>query len=137
MYRVLYVCTENSNRSQMAEAFSRMHAADIFEAESAGSAPSGQVNPLAVEAMQDRGYDLSTHVPKGLEDVSPGPWDYVITMGCGDACPWIPSTHREDWRLPDPRDMSAQALRVVRDEIERRVLDLKSRLEKPGPSASA
>ena len=128
MYRVLFVCTENSTRSQMAEAFARMHAARIIAAASAGSAPSGRVNPSAIEAMQERGYDLSTHTSKGLADIDAGPFDYVITMGCGDACPSMPARHREDWRLPDPRDMPTEAFRTVRDEIERRVVDLVSRL---------
>lgn len=113
----------------MAQAFSRMHAAGVFEAESAGSAPSGKVSPLAIEVMRERDYDLGTHRPKGLEDVSDGSWDLLVTMGCGDACPWIPSRKREDWGLPDPHDMPIEGLRAVRDEIERRVLDLRSRLE--------
>ena len=129
MTRVLYVCTENSNRSQMAEAFTRMHAKGIIEAASAGSAPSETVNPLAIQAMQERGYDLTPHRPKSLAEVGTGPWDYIITMGCGDACPWIPAHHREEWNLPDPRGMSLEGLRDVRDEIERRVLELKSRVE--------
>ncbi|MCK4513276.1 arsenate reductase ArsC [bacterium] len=81
-----------------------------------------------IEAMRERGYDLSTHTSKGLADVQAGPFDYVITMGCGDACPSIPARHREDWRFPDPRDMPTEALRTVRDEIESRVIDLVSRL---------
>ena len=129
MNRVLFVCTENSNRSQMAEGFSRMHAAGIIEPASAGSAPSGAINPVAVRAMSERGYDLAEHRPKGLSEVGDGPWDFVITMGCGDACPWVPARQREDWRLPDPKGMSLADLRAVRDEIEARVLDLKARVE--------
>jgi arsenate reductase len=129
MNRVLFVCTENSNRSQMAEAFSRMHAAGLIEPASAGSAPSGVVNPLAIEAMSELGYDLTTHRSKGLAEVGDGPWDFVITMGCGDACPWVTARHREDWKLPDPGGMSLDGLRAVRDEIEARVLDLKARVE--------
>jgi protein-tyrosine-phosphatase len=129
MNRVLFVCTENSNRSQMGEAFSRMHAAGAIEPASAGSAPSGIINPVAIEAMSERGYDLTTHRSKGLAGVGDGPWDYVITMGCGDACPWVASRHREDWRLADPAGMSLEELRAVRDEIETRVLELKARVE--------
>ena len=99
-----------------------MDAADVLTPESAGSAPS------AIEVMRERGYDLRTHKSKGLDGVGPGPWDYVVTMGCGDACPWISARHREEWTLPDPRHMSIESLRGVRDEIERRVAELASRL---------
>lgn len=122
--RVLFVCVENSNRSQMAEAFARMHGADIVEAYSAGSRPSGRINPRAVAAMSERGYDLSAHRSKSLADVPQGPYAAVVTMGCGDACPWIPATRREDWDLADPKDMTSEELRSVRDDIERRVLAL-------------
>jgi arsenate reductase len=119
--RVLFVCIENSNRSQMAEAFARMHGADAVEAFSAGSRPSGVVNPKAIEAMRERGYDLSRHKSKSLDDIPEGPYAAVVTMGCGDACPWIPADRREDWELPDPKAMSPEDFRVVRDDIERRV----------------
>lgn len=122
--RLLFVCVENSNRSQMAEAFARMHGAGRVEAFSAGSEPSGQVNPRAVEAMRERGYDLSTHGSKSLAEIPAGEYLYVVTMGCGDACPWIPATHREDWELPDPRHMTRDEFNAVRDDIERRVLTL-------------
>jgi len=119
--RVLFVCIENSNRSQMAEAFARLHGADVVDAFSAGSRPSGVVNPKAIEAMRERGYDLSRHKSKSLDDIPEGPYAAVVTMGCGDACPWIPADRREDWELPDPKAMSPEDFRVVRDEIERRV----------------
>lgn len=122
--RLLFVCVENSNRSQMAEAFARIHGNGKFEAFSAGSRPSGKVNPRAIAAMAQRGYDLTTHKSKSLEQIPVGPYDWVITMGCGDACPWIPAAHRDDWPLPDPRDMTDHELAKVRDEIERRVLEL-------------
>lgn len=129
MSRVLFVCTENSNRSQMAEAFARMHGGDGIEAASAGSAPSGRVNPRAVEAMREKGYDLSSHRSTSVSDLGSEPWDAVVTMGCGDACPWIPAPIREDWDLPDPRDMPPEEYRAVRDEIERRVIALIARLD--------
>ena len=129
MRRVLFVCTENANRSQMAEAFARMHGGGKLEAMSAGSKPSGRINPRAVAAMRERGYDLSGHATRGLAEIGPGPWDYVITMGCGDACPWVPASHREDWDLPDPRDLPTAQFNAVRDEIERRVLALIARIE--------
>jgi protein-tyrosine-phosphatase len=122
--RILFVCVENANRSQMAEAFARMHGAGVLEPASAGSHPSGQVSPRAVAALAERGYDLSTHASKSLDEVGPGPWDYVVTMGCGDACPYVPSRAHFDWDLPDPRDLPPPEFNRVRDEIERRVLDL-------------
>ena len=122
--RLLFVCVENSNRSQMAEAFARIHGNGKFEAFSAGSRPSGKVNPRAIAAMAQRGYDLTTHKSKSLEQIPVGPYEWVITMGCGDACPWIPAAHRDDWPLPDPKDMTDHELAKVRDEIERRVLEL-------------
>ena len=117
MVAILYVCLENSNRSQMAEAFTRMHGVGRVEAYSAGSSPSGRVNPRAVAAMRERGYDLTTHRSKSVKEVPAGPWGRVVTMGCGDACPHIRASHREEWDLPDPRDMAAPefAARARRD----------------------
>jgi protein-tyrosine-phosphatase len=112
---------ENSNRSQMAEAFARIHGKDRVEAFSAGSTPSGKINPKAVEAMKEKGYDLTRQASKSLTEVPQGPYEYVVTMGCGDACPWIPATHREDWALPDPKAMASAEFNQVRDDIERRV----------------
>ena len=128
--RVLFVCVENSNRSQMAEAFARMHGANVVEAYSAGSRPSGTINPRAIAAMRERGYDLTTHRSLALDAVPAGPYAAVVTMGCGDACPWIPASIREDWALPDPRAMDAPAYNEVRDEIERRVQALLAEIEK-------
>ncbi|MBP7625152.1 MAG: arsenate reductase ArsC [Xanthomonadales bacterium] len=124
MKRLLFVCVENANRSQMAQAFARLHGGDAVQAESAGSRPSGVVNPRAIEFMAERGYDLSAHASKSLDDIGDGEWDAVITMGCGDDCPWVPAKRREDWALPDPKHMAADDYRAVRDEIERRVIDL-------------
>ena len=138
--RVLFVCVENSNRSQMAEAFARMHGGARVEAFSAGSRPSGRVNPKALEAMRERGYDLATHASKSLEELPAGEYAAAITMGCGDACPNVRAALREDWQLPDPREMSPVQFRAVRDEIERRVLALLARLgvqQGPTPRRSA
>jgi arsenate reductase len=121
--RVLFVCVENSNRSQMAEAFARMHGGAELEAMSAGSRPSGKINPKALRFMAERGYDLSTHASTSLDDI-PGEFDAVVTMGCGDACPWVPAKRREDWALADPRDMDDAGYRAVRDDIEARVRTL-------------
>ena len=122
--RVLFVCVENSNRSQMAEAFARIHGSGEVDAFSAGSRPSGTINPRAIAAMRERGYDLTTHRSTGLDETASGPYAAVVTMGCGDACPWVPAALRLDWALPDPRDMSPAEFNVVRDEIERRVIEL-------------
>lgn len=129
MKRVLFVCVENSNRSQMSEAFARMHGAEVLEAHSAGSRPSGVVNPRAIQAMAEVGYDLSTHSSKSVDDVPGGDFDYVITMGCGDDCPWIPALERDDWPLPDPKAMPPEEFNRVRDEVERRVKELIARVE--------
>ncbi len=122
--RLLFVCVENSNRSQMAEAFARLHGGDAVEAWSAGSRPSGTVNPKAVAAMTERGIDLSTHRSKGLDELPAGEWEWVITMGCGDACPHLPARRRDDWALADPRNMAPEDFNEVRDSIERHVLAL-------------
>lgn len=142
--RLLFVCVENSCRSQMAEAFARRLGAGRIEACSAGSRPSGSVNPRAVAAMAELGYDLTTHASKSLDDVAPRPaaharpaaapasagssaaaapaaFDVVVTMGCGDACPWVPAARREDWALPDPKALDLAGFRAVRDEIGARV----------------
>ena len=121
MHRVLFVCVENSNRSQMAEAFARIHGADVLEPYSAGSRPSGVVNPRAVAAMAELGYDLTEHNSNGLDDVPQVGYDYAITMGCGDACPHIPAKHRLDWDLVDPKSLPPEEFNQVRDDIERRV----------------
>ena len=121
MKRVLFVCVENSNRSQMAEAFARIHGGEGVEALSAGSRPSGQVNPKAVRFMAERGYDLGTHRSKSLDEIAGLEFDAVVTMGCGDSCPWVPAKRREDWALTDPKHLDDEAYRGVRDEIEARV----------------
>lgn|SRR5262245_19104558 len=121
MARILFVCVENSGRSQMAEAFARTLGAD---AASAGSKPSGQINPRTIRFMVEKGSNLEGQRSKSLHEIAPGEWDYVITMGCGDACPWVPAKNREDWDLPDPKDLDDAGFRRVRDEIESRVRNL-------------
>jgi arsenate reductase len=120
MKRVLFVCVENSNRSQMAEAFARMLGGADVEAESAGSRPSGMVNPKAARFMAELGYDLTAHRSKSLDEVQ-GEFDAVVTMGCGDECPWVPAKRREDWALADPKHMDDDGYRAVRDDIAARV----------------
>jgi arsenate reductase (thioredoxin) len=119
--RLLFVCVENSNRSQMAEAFARIHGGDSVEAFSAGSRPSGLINPRAVVAMQEVGYDLTTHSSKSLLDIPDIEYDFVATMGCGDECPFVRAKLREDWEIPDPKHMDEGAFRVVRDQIQSKV----------------
>jgi arsenate reductase (thioredoxin) len=123
MKRVLFVCVENSNRSQMAEAFAHIHGGDSVDAQSAGSKPSGLINPKAIRFMGELNYDLSTHASKSLDEIE-GEFDAVITMGCGDNCPWIPAKLHEDWGLPDPKNMDDEHYRIVRDEISKRVKNL-------------
>lgn len=125
--RVLFVCVENSNRSQMAEAFARMYGSGV-EAFSSGSRPSGRINPKAVDAMREVGYDLTTHRSKSLEEIPVGPYDAAVTMGCGDACPNVAARLREDWQIPDPREMPPEQFRQVRDLIGEKVRDLLARL---------
>lgn len=127
MKRVLFVCVENSNRSQMAEAFAHLYGGDKVEALSAGSAPSGQINPKAIRFMAEIGYDLSRHASKSLQAID-GEFDAVVTMGCGDSCPWVPAKRREDWALPDPKHMDDSGYRAVRDEIAARVKALLNNL---------
>jgi arsenate reductase len=122
--RVVFVCVENSNRSQMAEAFARIHGGDGVEAFSAGSRPSGRINPKAVEAMTEKGYDLTKHASKGLDEFNGKEFDAAVTMGCGDECPLVVAKRRVDWQIPDPKNMPPEQFREVRDLIETKVKEL-------------
>jgi arsenate reductase len=124
MKKILFVCVENSNRSQMAQAFAILHGKDKVLAFSAGSRPSGKVNPKAIASMQELGYDLGTHVSKSLEEIPREEFEYAVTMGCGDECPWVQAVHRTDWQIPDPRDMEPGEFRKVRDLIREKVVAL-------------
>ena len=126
---VLFVCIENSCRSQMAEAFANLYAPDVIKAYSAGSRPSGRVDSKAVAVMAELGYNLNLHYSKSLRDVPQVKYDYVITMGCGDECPFIPAEHHEDWDLPDPKMLPMDEFRQVRDRIGERVKELAERIE--------
>ncbi len=121
---VLFVCVENSNRSQMAEAFARIHGTGKIEAHSAGSRPSGIVNPRAIEFMRELGYDLATHDSKSLDEFNGREVEVTVTMGCGDECPLVRARRREEWQIPDPKEMSPDHYREVRDLIERKVKEL-------------
>ena len=124
MKRVIFVCVENSNRSQMAEALARIHGAGKVEAYSAGSRPSGRVNAKAIAAMKEIGYDLTSHTSKGLEEFNGQEFDAAVTMGCGDECPLVLARRRLDWQIPDPKEMPPERFREVRDLIEAKVKEL-------------
>jgi arsenate reductase len=122
--RVLFICVENSNRSQMAEAFARMFGEGRVEAYSAGSRPSGRVHPKAVEAMRELGYDLEQHRSKWLWELPDVEFDVAVTMGCGDDCSCIKAKVWEDWKIPCPKAMPSEQFRAVRDEIKEKVKEL-------------
>ena len=124
MKRVVFVCVENSNRSQMAEAFARLHGGGLVEAHSAGSRPSGRINPKAIDAMREVGYDLTSHHSKGLDEFNGREFDAAVTMGCGDECPLVIAKQRLDWQIPDPREMTPEQFREVRDLIAFKVREL-------------
>lgn len=124
MKKILFVCVENSNRSQMAEAFAKIHGKGKVEAYSSGSKPSGIINPKAIAAMKELGYDLTKHNSKSLEQIPQIKYDYAITMGCGDECPFVIAEYRDDWKLDDPKNMEPVEFNKIRDEIQRRVKDL-------------
>ena len=118
---VLFVCVHNAGRSQMAAGWLRHLAGDAVEVRSAGSAPAHTINPTAVEAMSEVGIDITAESPKKLEWDAAESSDVIITMGCGDACPIFPGKRYEDWKLDDPAGQDINAVRPIRDEIERRV----------------
>ena len=122
--RVLFVCVENSNRSQMAQAFAAMYGGDRVESLSAGSRPSGRVNPKAVAAMAELGYDLTAHTSKAVEQFNGQEIDAAVTMGCGDACPLVSAKRRIDWQIPDPREMTPEEFREISDLIGAKVKEL-------------
>ena len=124
MKNVLFVCVENSCRSQMAQAFAIINGKDKVTAYSAGSKPSGVVNPKAIASMKEIGYDLSQHDSKSLDDIPDIEYDFVATMGCGDACPYVRSKKREDWAIPDPKHMDPDEFRKIRDLIEQKVKNI-------------
>ncbi len=133
--KILFVCIENSNRSQMCEAFAKILGDNNIEAFSAGSKPSGIVNLKAIAAMRELGYDLSVHDSKSLDEVKVfAPFDVVITMGCGDACPWMPANYFIDWQIPDPKSMEPKQFNEVRDYIADQVKKLLKDLEHKMPS---
>ena len=125
---VLFVCVHNAGRSQMAAGFMNSLSAGRVEVLSAGSAPKDSINPIAVQAMQEIGIDISNNVPKVLTPEAVQESDAVITMGCGDACPFYPGKLYEDWVLDDPAGQGIESVRVIRDDIKKRVEQLLSEL---------
>ena len=121
---VLFVCVHNAGRSQMAAGWLRELAGDRVEVRSAGSMPADQINPVAVAAMREEGIDITTEQPKVLTTEAVQDSDVVITMGCGDACPFFPGKRYEDWALDDPAGQGIDAVRPIRDEIRRRIQTL-------------
>jgi len=118
---ILFVCVHNAGRSQMAAGFMRTLGGDRVEVLSAGSAPKDSINPIAVEAMAELGINISDQQPKVLTPESVQASDVVITMGCGDACPYYPGKRYEDWVLDDPAGQGIEPVRVIRDEIKGRI----------------
>ncbi len=125
---VLFVCVHNAGRSQMAAGFLRDIAGDRVEVRSAGSMPADQINPIAVEAMGEVGIDITAEQPKVLTTEAVQASDVVITMGCGDACPFFPGKRYEDWKLDDPAGQGIEAVRPIRDEIRSRIENLVAEL---------
>jgi protein-tyrosine-phosphatase len=123
-YRLLFVCVENSCRSQMAEAFARRHGGGRVEAYSAGARPSGRVHPKVVAAMREVGIDLSAHRSKGLGEVPDVEYDAVVALGCGGACDRVRARRRQAWDFPAPKDLPPERVRAVRDVIEAEVKEL-------------
>ena len=124
MPSVLFVCVHNAGRSQMAAGFMSTLSGGKVEVLSAGSAPKDSINPIAVEAMAEVGIDIANNVPKILTTEAVQQSDVVITIGCGDTCPFFPGKRYEDWVLDDPAGQGIESVRVIRDEIKKRVEDL-------------
>lgn len=125
---LLFVCIENSCRSQMAEGFARALGGDRIEVFSAGSRPSGVVNPEAIAAMKEVGIDISQQTSKGFKDLPRQDFDYVVTMGCQDVCPFFPAKQELAWDIPDPKGRGPADFREVRDQIRRQVKDLLTKI---------
>lgn len=129
MTRVLFVCVQNAGRSQMAEASLRQEAGDRHEGRSAGSRPAARVHPEVVEAMREVGVDLDGRVPRALERADAEWAEVVVTMGCGDECPFVPGRRYVDWEVPDPAGRPLAEVRKIRDELAQRVEQLVTELD--------
>jgi len=127
--RVLFVCIHNAGRSQMAEALFNRMSGGGHRAFSAGSQPASEIDPKTVEVMDEIGVDLHTHVPKSVEHYRAQKFDYAISMGCGDACPFVAAPHRLDWSIPDPRGKSLEEYRQTRDMLAKKIKALTDQMD--------
>lgn len=127
--KILFVCVENARRSQMAEAFAETYGHGKVVVYSARSHPSSQIDPLVIEVMKERGIDLSSKRPKGLNDLPPVEMDYLITMGCEETCPAIPAKKIIEWEIPDPKGKSIDVFQEVRDTIEDKIRALLAEID--------
>jgi protein-tyrosine-phosphatase len=125
---VLFLCVHNAGRSQMAAGFMRTYGGDSVEVFSAGSEPAASLNPAAVEAMREVGIDIAAETPRRWTEEMIGSVDVVVTMGCGDTCPYVPGTRYVDWEIEDPAGKDLDLVRPIRDELERRVKALLAEL---------
>jgi arsenate reductase len=126
--KVLFVCVENSCRSQMAEGFAKYFGKDTLEAYSAGSKPSGKVNPAAIQVMRESGIDILEQKSKGFNDLAIKKFDYVITLGCQDVCPFVPADKHIEWEIADPKGKDITFFRKIRDEIKDKIIGLTKEL---------
>jgi protein-tyrosine-phosphatase len=127
--KIVFICVENARRSQMAEEFANAFGQGKLEVYSAGSRPSLEIDPLVIEVMKERGIDLTAKRPKGLNDLPPIEMDYLITMGCEETCPTVPTKKFIEWEIPDPKGKSIDVFRGVRDLIENKVRTLLKEME--------
>jgi arsenate reductase len=124
MKKILFICVENSCRSQMAEGWANFLAKSKMEVYSAGSLPSGKVNPLAIEVMKEAGVDISRNYSKGFSDLPIKEFDYTVTLGCADTCPFVPAKKYIDWKIDDPKGKDVEYFRKARDQIKEKVIEL-------------
>jgi arsenate reductase (thioredoxin) len=127
--RIVFICVENARRSQMAQGFAEVFEGDKVEVYSAGSIPSSQIDPIVIEVMKEKGIDFSNKRPKGLNDLPPIEMDYLVTMGCEETCPAVPTKKIIEWEIPDPKGKSIDIVRNVRDMVEGRVRALLKEIE--------
>ncbi|MFA5005081.1 MAG: arsenate reductase ArsC [Candidatus Omnitrophota bacterium] len=128
MKKVLFVCVENSCRSQIAQGYARQLGKGMIEAYSAGSRPSGEINPMAIKVMQEAGIDLSVYKSKGFNELPVKKFDYAVTLGCQDTCPLVPAKNHIQWQIDDPKGKDLDFFRFVRQEIKKKVEDLISKI---------
>jgi protein-tyrosine-phosphatase len=133
MKKVLFVCVENSCRSQIAEGFARELGKEIIEPFSAGSRPSGIVNPDAIAVMREEGIDISKQRSKGFNNLPAGDFDYMITMGCKDTCPFYPAVKFREWQIPDPKGKNMEFFRSIRETIKKEIENLIAEIKKNTP----